>query len=56
MSRHVKRIGLTRQKMKHVAIGRSDVLRGQYMADIDVFDPNMLVFVDESGFDQQNLI
>ena len=27
--------------MKHVAIGRSDVLRGQYnMADIDVFDPN----------------
>lgn len=52
----VKRIGLTRQKMKQVAIGRSDVLRGQYMADIDVFDPNMLVFVDETGFDRRNLI
>ena len=46
--RTVKHIGLTQQKMKHVAIGRSDVLnRCQYMADIDVFDPNMLVFVDE---------
>ena len=42
--------------MKRVAIGRSDVLRGQYMADIDVFDPSMLVFVDESGFDRRNLI
>ena len=54
--RTVQRIGLTRQKMKRVAIGRSDVLRGQYMADIDVFDPNMLVFVDETGFDRRNLI
>ena len=51
-----KRLGLTRQKMKRVAIGRSEVLRGQYMADIDVFDPNMLVFVDETGCDRQNLI
>ena len=54
--RTVKRIGLTRQKMKRVAIGWSDVLRGQYVADIDIFDPSMLVFVDDSGFDRQNLI
>ena len=26
------------------------------MADIDVFDPNMLAFVDETGFDGRNLI
>ena len=54
--RTVKHIGLTWQKMKRVAIGRSDVLRDQYMVDIDVFDPNMLAFVDETGFDRRNLI
>ena len=54
--RTAKRIGLTRQKMKRVAIGRSHVLRGQYMADIDVFDNSMLVFVNGSGFDRRNLI
>ena len=54
--RTVKCIGLTRQKMERVAIGRSGVLRGQYMADVDVFDPNILVFVDETGFDGQNLV
>ena len=42
--------------MKRIAIERSDVLRGQYVADIDVFDPSMLVFVDESEFDRWNLV
>lgn len=32
--RTVKRLGLTRQKMKKVAIQRSDVLRGQYLAGV----------------------
>ena len=37
-------LGLTRQKMKRVAIRRSDVLRAQYMAEMSAFDPDMLVF------------
>ena len=28
-------------------------IRCAYMADIDVFDPNMFVFVDETGFDRR---
>ena len=32
------------------------MLRGQYIADIDMFDPSMLVFVDEIGFNRRNLI
>ena len=34
--RSAKRLGLTRQKMKKIAIPRSDILRAEYMADIGI--------------------
>ncbi len=52
--RTAKRLGLTRQKMKRVAIQRSDALRAQYMAEIEAFDPSMLVLIDETGCDKRN--
>ena len=39
--------------MKKVAIQRSDTLRAQYMAEIEAFDPNMVVFIDETRSDRQ---
>ena len=44
-------MGCSRKKMYLVALQQSDVLRGKFMADISVYDPNMLVWLDESGFD-----
>ena len=43
--RTAKKLGLSRQKIKKVAIQRSDILRAQYMAEIEAFDPNMLVLL-----------
>ena len=53
LCRTAKRLGLTRQKMKQVAIRRSDVLRAQYMAEMSAFD---LVFIDETGSERRNSI
>ena len=41
--------------MRKVAIQRSDSLRARYMAEIGCFDPETLLFIDESGCDKQNL-
>ena len=54
--RTAQRLGLTRQKMKKIAIRRSEVLRAKYMAEIEAFDPDMLVFLDETGCDRRNQI
>ena len=54
--RRTKCLGLSRQKMRNVALMRSEVLRAQYIADISVFDPSMLVFVDETGCERRNSI
>ena len=42
--------------MKKIAIRCSEVLRAKYMAEIEAFDPDMLVFRDETGCDRRNLI
>lgn len=46
----------TRQKMVMVAKQRSDLLRAEYLLDMQVFHghPEMLVFVDETGADRRN--
>jgi len=52
--RTLKRYGFMRKKMKYAARQRSDLIRAEYQAEITVYDPSMLVFVDESGSDQRN--
>lgn len=54
--RTLKIMGCTRQRMHHVAAQRSEELRARYMADISIFDPSMLVWLDESGCDRRNTI
>ena len=50
------RLDITRQKMKKIAIRCSEALRAKYMAEIEAFDPDMLVFLDETGCDRRNQI
>ena len=54
--RSLKSMGCTRQVMQRVALQRSDVSRAKFMADISVYDPNMLLWLDESGCDRRNSI
>ena len=54
--RTIKRFGFSRKKMKYTALQRSDLIRAEYQAEIAIYDPSMLVFVDESGTDQRNAI
>ena len=42
--------------MHHVAIQRSDELRARFMAEVSVYDPMMLVWLDETGCDCRNTI
>ena len=54
--RTMRRYGLSRQKVKQVAIQRSTVERIRFMTEIQVFDPRMLVFSDETGCDKRNAL
>ena len=47
----VKRLGLSRQKMKRVTIQRSEIKRAEYIAEIQEFKPEMLIFIDKTGSD-----
>ena len=42
--------------MKKMATRRSDILRAQYMNEIEAFNTHMLVFVDETGCERRNSI
>ena len=50
------RMGFTRQKMTRVAIQRSDQLRVKFMEDVSLFNPEMFVFIDESGADRRDCL
>ena len=49
-------MGCTRQSMHHVAIQRSDMLRAKFMGEISIYDPSMLVWLDETGCDRRHSI
>ena len=56
LCRTLRRMGCTRQAMHHVALQRSDTMRAKFMANISKYDPSMLVWLDESGFDRRHTI
>ena len=47
-------IGMTRQKIKHYALGGSEARRAEFWEEINHFDPSMMVWVDETGCDLRN--
>lgn len=48
------KMGCSRQVIQYVALQRSDTARAQFMAEISVYDPSMLIWIDESGCDRRN--
>ena len=52
--RTLKFMGCTRQVIRHVALQRSEVARAKFMAEVSVYDPSMLIWIDESGCDRRN--
>ena len=52
----LKACGITRKKIRQVALQRCDALRGAYITQCLMFRPDMFVFVDESGSDRRSCI
>ena len=47
-------MGFTRKAMHHIALQQSEQLRAAFMATSSVYDPAMIIWVDESGCDRRN--
>lgn len=48
--------GFTYQRLKVTALQQDCSLRQQFISDVTVYSPEMLVFIDETGTDRRNLI
>lgn len=54
--RLLQRYGLTRKKVRQVALQRSDSLRGAFIAQVLMYKRDLFVWVDETGCDRRNSI
>ena len=54
LCKFLKKSGFTRQKMKMVAARQDRNLREMFTVDVRLYDPSMLVFVDETGTDMRD--
>ena len=54
--RTLKIMGFSRQVMRHVALQQSETLRARFMAEVSLYEPSMLIWLDESGCDRRNSI
>ena len=48
--------GFTRQKLRYIALQRDEFLRQKFIVDMSVYEPEMLVFLDETGADRRNTL
>ncbi len=54
--RFLSRTGFTRQRMKYAALQRDKQLRSQFVSDVSIYNPDMLIFLDESGSDKRDCL
>ena len=54
--RFLQRVGFSRQKLKLVAKQRDEDLRAQFACDVAMYNPEMLIFLDETGSDKRNCL
>ena len=47
-------MGCSHQVIQHIALQRSNEQRASFMAEIAMYDPQMLIWIDESGCDRRN--
>lgn len=48
--------GFTHKKLSHRALQRSDQLRENFLSEISLYEPHMLIFVDETGSDRRTVL
>ena len=54
ISPFIKKIGMTRKKIKHVPLHQSELKRQNFTREMAVFTPSRLIFIDETGCDLRN--
>lgn len=54
--RTVHRLGFTRKRLQHIALQCSEEQRARFKAEISIFHPSMLVWIDETGFKRRNSV
>jgi len=52
--RTLKFMGCSRQVIQKIDLHRSDDCRAEFMAKVSMYEPEMLVWIDESGCDKRN--
>ena len=52
----LQKSGFTRQKLKIAASQRDDLVRANFVSEVSMYNPEMLIFLDESGSDRRNCI
>ena len=52
--RFLQKSGFTRQKLKIAASQRDDLVRANFASEVSMYNPEMLIFLDESGSDRRN--
>ena len=54
--RSIKQQGFTRKTVQYIALQQSESKRIEFMAEVSVFNPDMLIWIDETGSDRRNAI
>ena len=49
-------VGFTRQRLRIIATQQDELLRSQFVSDVSVYAPEMLIFLDETGSDRHDCI
>ena len=52
--RFLHKVGFSRQRMKLVALQRDKEIRAQFVSDVSIYEPDMLIFLDETGADRRD--
>ena len=54
--RAIKRLGFSRKKIHYIALQQSEAMRASFMAEISAFQPDMMLWIDETGCDKRNML
>ena len=54
ISRYLSKMGITRKRVKQLAEQQNEASRLSFMAEMSIFDPTMMIWLDETGCDKRN--
>ena len=56
LCKYLHRAGFTHQRMSKYAIQRDEDLRKQFVDDVSLYNPEMMIFLDETGTDRRDAL